>query len=143
MVVPPLMPLSRQVFRVLERSNASLPAIATLTASERDSWAVLRAKVISVSTENPALIDMIEAAALVVCLDDESPKTPSQRCNQLLLGNPANRWSDKSLQFVVCQNGVSGYVCEHTMLDALSVRPLNAFITDAITGITLFRGRKA
>lgn len=120
---------------VLERSNASLPAVATLTASERDSWAVLRAKVILASTENRALIDMIETAAFVVCLDDESPKTPSQRCNQLLLGNPANRWSDKSLQFVVCQNGVSGYVCEHTMLDALSVRPLNAFITDAITGI--------
>lgn len=119
---------------VLERSNASVPAVATITASERDSWAVLRAKVISASTENGALIDMIEAAAFIVCLDDESPKTQSQRCNQLLLGNPANRWSDKSLQFVVCKNGVSGYICEHTMLDALSVRPLNAFITDAIRG---------
>lgn len=119
---------------ILERSNTSFPAVATLTASERDSWAVLRAKVRSASTENRALIDMIEAAAFVVCLDDESPQTPSQRCNQFLLGNPANRWSDKSLQFVVCQNGVSGYVCEHTMIDALSVRPLNAFIADAIRG---------
>lgn len=50
----------------------------------------------------------------------------------ILLGNPSHRWSDKSLQFVVCENGVSTYVCEHSMLDAVSLQQMNRFIMQAI-----------
>jgi Choline/Carnitine o-acyltransferase len=75
---------------------------------------------------------MIEAAAFIVCLDDERPSTPSERCNQFFLGDPANRWADKTLQFVICENGVSATVGEHTMLDGLSVSQLSRFIAEAI-----------
>ena len=36
------------------------------------------------------------------------------------------------MQFVVCANGVSGYICEHSMLDASSIKQLNSSVTDAI-----------
>lgn len=108
------------------------PSVASLTAEKRDAWADLRKAVISLEAANEELLSMIEAAAFVVCLDDGSPTTPSQRSNQFLLGDPRNRWSDKSLQFVICENGASGYICEHTMLDAASMRLLNKFVTHAL-----------
>ncbi|MCJ1245405.1 hypothetical protein MMC30_002609 [Trapelia coarctata] len=117
---------------ILNSSVESLPSIATLTADRRDSWVELRATVKSIDEANNALVCMIEAATFVVCLEDASPTTPSERSNQFLLGDPSNRWSDKSLQFVVCQNGVSAYVCEHSMLDAASVKQMNEFVTKAI-----------
>lgn len=68
----------------------------------------------------------------MVCLDDGKPSNASERCNQFFLGDPSNRWSDKNLQFVVCENGVSAFVGEHAMLDGMSVRQFNKFITHAI-----------
>lgn len=117
---------------ILDLSSQILPSIATLTADERDSWAEIRGVVMSSNLTNQNTVDAIEAAAFVLCLDDSSPATPTERCNSLLLGDPSNRWSDKTLQFVVCANGVSGYVCEHSMLDAASLRQINEYITTAI-----------
>ena len=124
--------LKRKFQAVLEHSTENLPSLATLSADKRDIWAKLQEDISSLSPKNSALIDMINAAAFIICLDDGSPATATERCNQFLLGNPSNRWSDKSLQFVVCENGVSGYICEHSMLDAASLKQINHFITRAI-----------
>ena len=74
----------------------------------------------------------IEAASFLVCLDEGRPETSSQRAVQFMLGDGSNRWNDKSLQFVVCDNGVSGLICEHALIDGLTVAPLNDFVTKAI-----------
>lgn len=68
----------------------------------------------------------------MVCLDDGNPSNASERCNQFFLGDPSNRWSDKNLQFVVCENGISAFVGEHAMLDGMSVRQFNRSTTRAI-----------
>lgn len=81
---------------------------------------------------NIEVLSIIESAAFVVCLDDGNPSSASERCNKFFLGGPSNRWSDKNLQFVVCENGVSAFVGEHAMLDGMSVRQFNRFITRAI-----------
>ncbi|KAK3174022.1 putative PKS/NRPS-like protein biosynthetic cluster [Lepraria neglecta] len=128
--------LRAAIDEILHISSQMLPSIATLTADDRDSWAELRGVVMSMSLQNEKILNTIEAAAFLICLDDESPSTPTERCNSLLLGDPGNRWSDKTLQFVVCANGVSGYVCEHSMLDAVSVRQINSSITTAIVEAT-------
>ncbi|KAL9122551.1 MAG: hypothetical protein Q9187_000894 [Circinaria calcarea] len=117
---------------IIDNSQATLPSVATLSADGRDSWAELRKTVKAVDTRNDELIDLIEAAAFIVCLDDGAPDTPTNRCNQFLLGDPSNRWSDKSLQFVICENGVSAYVCEHSMLDAASLKQINQYISQSI-----------
>ena len=94
----------------------------------------LRQHVRSLHETNANVLDTIERAAFVICLDEGQPSTASERCNQFLLGDPSNRWSDKTLQFIVCENGVSAFVGEHSMLDGMSVRQLNSFIMKAIIG---------
>ena len=68
----------------------------------------------------------------MVCLDDGSPTTPSERANQYLLGDPSSRWSDKVLQFVVCENGASATVCEHSFVDGSTLQQLNECMKKAI-----------
>lgn len=86
----------------------------------------------SIDSGNDEAVSMIEAAAFIVCLDDGMPSTPSERCNQFFLGMPSNRWSDKTMQLVICENGVSAFVCEHAMIDGIGIRPFNQFITKAL-----------
>lgn len=86
----------------------------------------------SIDPSNGESLATIEAAAFLICFDDGRPSNASERCNQFLLGKPSNRWSDKTLQFVVCQNGASAFIGEHAMLDGMSVRQFNRAITRAI-----------
>lgn len=118
---------------VIEMSKQMQSSITTLTADQRDSWAELRDALKSSDQSVDTVINVIEAASFVICLDEGSPNTSTERCNQFLFGDPSNRWSDKSLQFVICENGVSAFVCEHSTLDALSVKQLNKAVMEAIT----------
>ena len=67
-----------------------------------------------------------------MCLDDASPSTGAQRAYHYHFGNGSNRWNDKSVQFAVCSNGISGFIGDHSMLDASTVHGLNVFVTRAI-----------
>ena len=85
----------------------------------------------NVNLENKASFLTIEAAAFIVCLDHASPDTPVDRFRQFLFAD-TNRWYDKTLQHVVCPNGVSASVFEHAALDGVSVRPLLVDIAAAV-----------
>ena len=63
---------------ILNNSDEELSAVATLTADERQSWAELRTTIKSLRKENDSLITMIEGAAFIICLDDESPETATE-----------------------------------------------------------------
>ena len=117
---------------ILEASDNHLPSIACLMADTRDSWAEVRELVKRTDHRNEDLLQQIETAAFVICLDDESPETPSERLNRFLLGGPSNRWSDKSLQFVICRNGASAVIGEHAMLDGDTLNQLHRAVIDAI-----------
>lgn len=66
---------------------------------------------------NKETIDMIEAAAFLVCLDDTAPTEPEGRIRDMMMLEGFNRWVDKSIAFVVCSNATSGTYVEHTMID--------------------------
>jgi len=132
---------------ILAVSETSRPSLAALTADERDSWAEVgdylhlttpnlhfqvRESIKLKNDRNHAAVSSVESAAFVMCLDDGEPSNASERCDQFFLGDPSNRWSDKTLQFIVCKNGVSAFVGEHSMLDGMSVRQFNRCITNAI-----------
>ncbi|KAL8653880.1 MAG: hypothetical protein Q9226_003662 [Calogaya cf. arnoldii] len=117
---------------ILSSSEIRRDSIASLTADDRDSWTKLRQHLQALHDQNAMVLEIIDSAAFVICLDDGQPTTASERVNQFFLGRPSNRWSDKTLQFVVCENGVSAFVGEHAMLDGMSVRQFNSFITQAI-----------
>ena len=75
---------------------------------------------------------MIEAAAFVICLDNASPSTPVERAKHFHFGDGSNRWNDKSIQFSICANGFSGFIGDHSLLDAATVKDLNGCINSAI-----------
>lgn len=124
--------MKRTFSSILLLLEDQLPSVATLTADERGSWAKLRELVKMTGKENAQVLEDIEAATFIICLDDESPSNPSERCNQFIYSNPTNRWSDKPLQSLVCENGASGFVCEHTMIDLTTVAQVHKMVVNAI-----------
>lgn len=66
---------------------------------------------------NRKAIDMVEAAAFLVCLDDTAPTHAEGRIKDMMMLKGFNRWVDKSVAFVVCKNASSGTYVEHTMID--------------------------
>ncbi|KAL8787994.1 MAG: hypothetical protein Q9213_001886 [Squamulea squamosa] len=117
---------------ILDRPLENSPSIASLTAGHRASWAQIRQLVQSYRPTNETLLRLIEAAAFIVCLDEDSPSTPTERSNYFSWGSVSNRWADKPLQFAICSNGTSAYICEHALIDAGTLRKLSEQIQRAI-----------
>ncbi|KAF1935948.1 ketoacyl-synt-domain-containing protein [Clathrospora elynae] len=114
----------------LERSWTGI-----LTSDNRHIWAEKRMQLQQVEIRNKDNLAVIEAAAFIICLDSATPDSAPERARQFHFGgeeDAANRWNDKSLQFVVCRNGASGVIGEHTMLDALTLSQLNDALATAI-----------
>lgn len=114
-----------------------------LTTDERDSWAKvsrplspqkwllytiswLRTNICGLQTRetlstlspgNAEYFQVLDSALFVLCLDAGSPETPEQIARQAYIGDGANRWFDKVLQFYVSANGRSGQITEHGMID--------------------------
>ncbi|CEJ80269.1 Putative Carnitine acetyl transferase [[Torrubiella] hemipterigena] len=123
--------LEQQFRRVYELAQ-QVPAVGALTSENRDIWSDARELLIKVSPQNKASLETIEAASFVVCLDDASPVTLEERAHQYWHGDGLNRWYDKPLQFIVNDNGTSGFMGEHSMMDGTPTHRLNDYINDLI-----------
>ncbi|XP_016056333.1 PREDICTED: choline O-acetyltransferase [Miniopterus natalensis] len=115
----------RKIVKMASSEDERLPPIGLLTSDGRSQWAEARTVLMKDSTNRDSL-DMIERCVCLVCLDAPGGCEPSDtnRALQLLHGggcgkNGANRWYDKSLQFVVGRDGTCGVVCEHSPFDGI------------------------
>ncbi|XP_069316600.1 choline O-acetyltransferase [Eulemur rufifrons] len=115
----------RKIVRMAANEDERSPPIGLLTSDGRSEWAEARTVLVKDSTNRDSL-DMIERCICLVCLDGPGGEEPSDtnRALQLLHGggcskNGANRWYDKSLQFVVGRDGTCGVVCEHSPFDGI------------------------
>lgn len=72
-------------------------------------------------------MEAIEASSFVVCLDDASPITLEERAHQYWHGDGQNRFFDKPLQFIINDNGTSGFMGEHSMMDGTPTHRLNDY----------------
>ncbi|XP_004388024.1 choline O-acetyltransferase [Trichechus manatus latirostris] len=115
----------RKIVKMASNEDERLPPIGLLTSDGRSEWAEARTVLMKDSTNRDSL-DMIERCICLVCLDTPGGVELSDRnmALQLLHGggcskNGANRWYDKSLQFVVGRDGVCGVVCEHSPFDGI------------------------
>jgi len=117
--------------KVIDSSTHPASWVGILTTDDRDLWAHDRAMLQAVGEKNADWLRAIEAAEFVVYLDDVKPSTARERGHQFLQTG-FNRWSDKTVQFAVCDNGYSGTIGEHSMIDGYAARRLNAFIQDAL-----------
>eukprot|EP01059_Diplonema_ambulator_P022307 TRINITY_DN37597_c0_g1_i1.p1 TRINITY_DN37597_c0_g1~~TRINITY_DN37597_c0_g1_i1.p1 ORF type:complete len:663 (+),score=251.02 TRINITY_DN37597_c0_g1_i1:35-2023(+) len=101
--------------------------IGALTAIDRSEWSQLRDE-LELDSHNKFLLDKIDSAAFVVCLDDESADFSSAEAvtamgRQFLHGNPqkGNRWWDKSFSLLVSKNGYASCNFEHSWGDGVAV----------------------
>lgn len=122
--------LEVQFQRVYEKAERSAP-VGILTSQNRDAWSDVYPK-LRASEVNSASVEAIESASFVVCLDDASPVTLEERAHQYWHGDGANRWFDKPLQFIVNDNGTSGFMGEHGMMDGTPTHRLNDYANQQI-----------
>jgi carnitine O-acetyltransferase len=123
--------LEKQFKRVYEKAERS-PAVGILTSENRDVWTDAREILLKAHSSNASALKAIEAASFVVCLDDASPVTLEERARQYWHGDGANRWFDKPLQFIINDNGTSGFTGEHSMMDGTPTHRLNDYVNDVI-----------
>ena len=122
--------LELQFNRVYEKASKA-PAVGFLTSQNRDAWSDAYAK-LQASSVNAASVKDIESASFVVCLDDASPVTLEERAHQYWHGDGSNRWFDKPLQFIINDNGTSGFMGEHGMMDGTPTHRLNDYANQQI-----------
>lgn len=125
--------LESQFARIYDLAER-VPAVGALTSENRDVWTDARKILLDASPKNKAAIEAIESASFVVCLDDAAPVTLEERAHQYWHGDGQNRWFDKPLQFIVNDNGTSGFIGEHSMMDGTPTHRLNDYVNDVIFG---------
>ncbi|XP_015266890.1 PREDICTED: carnitine O-acetyltransferase, partial [Gekko japonicus] len=116
-----------QIFLQLEKIwNTSLQTnkepIGILTTNHRNSWAKAYNNLIK-DKVNKESVRSIEKSIFTVCLDAPMPRVSddiykSRVAAQMLHGggsrwNSGNRWFDKTLQFIIAEDGSCGLVYEH------------------------------
>ena len=119
----------RRVYQMAEKS----PAVGALTTERRGEWTVMRENLLSASPANAATLEAIQAASFFVCLDDAKPITLEERAHAYWHGDGTNRWFDKPLQFIINDNGTSGFMGEHSMMDGTPTHRLNDYANALIT----------
>ncbi|KAK9458328.1 acyltransferase ChoActase/COT/CPT [Dipodascopsis uninucleata] len=126
--------LEEQIQKIIEDADRKGhgPAVGALTSENRDKWTKFRSDVISSNANNKDLLEQIQASSFIIALDDSRPVTFTERAHQFWHGDGCNRFYDKPLQFIVCDNGVSGFMGEHSMMDGTPTCRLNDFVCDAI-----------
>ncbi|THH11655.1 hypothetical protein EW145_g503 [Phellinidium pouzarii] len=120
--------LEHQVNRVIAKAGTQpyqFP-IGALTSENRDTWADARAQIAS-NPANAKALECIESAAAVICLDDSKPVTREEISWACWTGDGRNRWFDKH-QFIVFDNGRSGFLGEHSCMDGTPTLRLNEFM---------------
>jgi carnitine O-acetyltransferase len=123
--------LEAQFKTIYERAQR-VPSVGVLTSENRDVWTDARAILLSADPKNKKAMEAIESASFVVCLDDASPVTLEERAHQYWHGDGQNRYFDKPLQFIVNDNGTSGFMGEHSMMDGTPTHRLNDYVNDVI-----------
>lgn len=97
--------------------------VGILTGLDRDKWAVARPLLLDSgkdSAANKEALERIQSAIYVICLDDKSPVSREDVGRALLHSDGKNRFWDKSIQVVFFENGIGGYLGEHSMMDGMT-----------------------
>ena len=114
-----------QQFNRIYQTAEKAPGVGIMTTENRDNWTDMYARLKKSSPANEAVLEAIQSASFVVCLDDATPVTLHERSHQYWHGDGSNRWFDKPLQFIINDNGTSGFNGEHSMMDGTPTHHLN------------------
>lgn len=137
--------LVQSLEKVMELSSTPTEdGIGILTSEHRDTWAKAYQILIKDKTNEDSLID-IEKSLAVLCLDAPvglwKCADPNARRNlagaQTIHGggskaNGGNRWFDKTVQFIVGADGVTGLTYEHSPAEGQPIAVMTDYIVNYI-----------
>lgn len=129
----------RRVIELAGDTKAEAP-VGVLSSDNRDNWAVNRKTLIAADPANEEALHTIEASSFLVALDDTSPHTLEERSRSCWHGDGRNRWYDKPCQFIIFENGRSGFMGEHSMMDGTPTHRLNHYVCDILARDKLDHG---
>ena len=118
----PVDDLERAIQRVLDDApdddTLAAPALAHLTAADRDTWADARQDFVSGSPTNAALLQSVQEGLFVLSLSPSTPGDDLDAAMRLFLHGDAKTpmWFDK-LSVAVCADGITGLAFEHSGFD--------------------------
>lgn len=121
-----------QQFKLVYQKAERAAGVGMLTTENRDVWTDAREVLLKAHYSNAKALKDIESASFVVCLDDAAPVTLEERAHQYWHGDGSNRWFDKPLQFIINDNGTSGFMGEHSMMDGTPTHRLNDYVNEVI-----------
>ncbi|CAK6956757.1 choline O-acetyltransferase-like [Scomber scombrus] len=129
-----------KIMKMAENAEDRLPPFGILTSDGRTEWAQARDALVKDQTNRDSLA-LIESCLCVVCLDEPNGLQPNDTNRALLMlhgggseRNGANRWYDKSMQFVVGMDGVCGVVCDHSPFEGIVLVQCSEYLMKYITG---------
>ncbi|XP_035001889.2 choline O-acetyltransferase [Hippoglossus stenolepis] len=129
-----------KIMKMAENAEERLPPFGILTSDGRTEWAQARDALTKDQTNRDSLA-LIENCLCVVCLDEPSGLVQSDTNRALLMlhgggreKNGANRWYDKSMQFVVGMDGTCGVVCDHSPFEGIVLVQCSEYLMKYVTG---------
>ncbi|CAH2104729.1 unnamed protein product [Euphydryas editha] len=139
-----------QIVQILKKVVDSSPSPATdpigiLTSENRDTWAKAYQLLSKEQVNRESLLD-VETSLAVLCLDGAAGVWQRDRdrdarftlaAAQTIHGggaasNGANRWFDKTVQFIVGADGITGLTYEHSPAEGQPIAVLTDFIINYI-----------
>ncbi|KAM8729670.1 choline O-acetyltransferase b [Acanthopagrus schlegelii] len=129
-----------KIMKMADNAEERLPPVGILTSDGRTEWAQAREELTKDLTNRDSLA-LIESCLCVVCLDEPCGLEPRDTTRALLMlhgggreKNGANRWYDKSMQFVVGMDGVCGVVCEHSAFEGIVLVQCSEYVMKYMMG---------
>ncbi|KAF1373754.1 hypothetical protein PFLUV_G00242230 [Perca fluviatilis] len=129
-----------KILKMAENAKEGVPPFGILTSDGRTEWAQARDALTKDQTNRDSLA-LIESCLCVVCLDEPSGLEPRDTNRALLMlhgggreKNGANRWYDKSMQFVIGMDGICGVVCDHSPFEGIVMVQCSEYLMKYITG---------
>lgn len=102
-----------------DASPAPEHPLGYLTSEDRNTWALLREKLLN--NGNQEALRKIDSAVFCLCLDDFPVTDNIQLSHNMLHGSGLNRWFDKSFSIIMMEDGTTAINFEHSWGDGVAV----------------------
>lgn len=115
--------LLSQLEIIIAQSQRIKSPIGILTTEHRDTWAKAYKRLCKYDDLNKESVKTIQSSIFLLCLDKSVSNTSLNNRTHAALqtihgggskGNGGNRWYDKTIQFIVGEDGVVGLTYEHS-----------------------------